>query len=359
MNKKSLLKKTLTQFIVCIAVTLLLATPLFYLLTKHYYAEDMIDIIEATQQGHPLPAIDLEQDIMHGIMIQFALISGVLGIAIVFMMRFISQRLWKPFDESLRQIESFRLESGIVPPLPDCDVKEFDRLNHALTLLMGNSMKSYRAQKEFTENASHELQTPLAVFQSKLDLLLQQPDLTERQAVAIQDLYQVSNRLVRLNRNLLLLAKIENKQYGQMDSIDIVACIEELLPSLESLAGNITICKSFQKQSLVIHGNKVLLESMINNLVVNAVRHNTANGKIVITIRENCFIVSNTSEEGALNPQLIFNRFYHPSEKTKGNGLGLAIVKAICDYHRWTVEYEYKDRKHFFKIQFHQEVQSR
>lgn len=117
MNKKSLLKKTLTQFIVCIAVILLLATPLFYLLTKHYYAEDMIDIIEATQQGHPLPAIDLEQDIMHGIMIQFALISGVLGIAIVFMMRFISQRLWKPFDESLRQIESFRLESGIVPPL--------------------------------------------------------------------------------------------------------------------------------------------------------------------------------------------------------------------------------------------------
>lgn len=144
-----------------------------------------------------------------------------------------------------------------------------------------------------------------------------------------------------------------------MDSIDIVACIEELLPSLESLAGNITICKSFQKQSLVIHGNKILLESMINNLVVNAVRHNTANGKIAITIRENCFIVSNTSEEGALNPQLIFNRFYHPSEKTKGNGLGLAIVKAICDYHGWTVEYEYKDRKHFFKIQFHQEVQSR
>ena len=224
---------------------------------------------------------------------------------------------------------------------------------------MGNSMKSYRAQKEFTENASHELQTPLAVFQSKLDLLLQQPDLTEQQAVAIQDLYLVSNRLVRLNRNLLLLAKIENKQYVQMDSIDIVSCIEELLPSLESLAGNITICKSFQKQSLVIHGNKVLLESMINNLVVNAVRHNTANGKIAITIRGNCFIVSNTSEEGALNPQLIFNRFYHPSEKTKGNGLGLAIVKAICDYHGWTVEYEYKDRKHFFKIQFQQEVQSR
>lgn len=354
MNKKSLLNKTLTQFIICTAVILLLATPLFYLLTKHYYAEDMIDIIEATQQGHPLPAIDLEQDIMHGIMIQFALISGVLGIAIVFMVRFISQRLWKPFDESLKLIEGFRLESGIVPKLPDSNVKEFDRLNRTLNQLMGNSMVSYRAQKEFTENASHELQTPLAVFQSKLDLLLQQPDLTEQQAVAIQDLYRVSNRLARLNRNLLLLAKIENKQYGQMDTIDIVASIEELLPSLESMAGSITIGKSFQERNLVIRGNKALLESMINNLVVNAVRHNTADGTITIAILGNSLIVSNTSEEGALNAQLMFNRFYHPSEKAKGNGLGLAIVKAICDYHGWAVEYEYKDGKHFFKIQFHQ-----
>ena len=103
-----------------------------------------------------------------------------------------------------------------------------------------------------------------------------------------------------------------------MDSIDIVACIEELLPSLESLAGNITICKSFQKQSLVIHGNKILLESMINNLVVNAVRHNTANGKIAITIRENCFIVSNTSE-GSIKSTANIQPFLSSFEKTKGN----------------------------------------
>ena len=97
----------LTQFVVCIALLLLLATPLFYLLTKHYYAEDMIDVIEAVKQGLPIPDIDLKEDIMQGIMIQFAIIVGVLGIAIVLTLRFISRRLWRPFDETLRQIEAF------------------------------------------------------------------------------------------------------------------------------------------------------------------------------------------------------------------------------------------------------------
>lgn len=352
MKKKSLLNKTLTQFITCTAIILLLATPLFYLLTKQYYAEDMIDIIEATQQGHPLPKLDLERDIMHGIMIQFALISAVLGIAIVFMMRFISRRLWKPFDETLKQIEGFRLESGTIPQLPDSNIKEFGRLNHALNRLMGNSLKSYRTQKEFTENASHELQTPLAVFQSKLDLLLQQPDLTEQQATTIQDLYQVSSRLSRLNRNLLLLAKIDNKQYGQMDTIDIASILNELLPMLESLAQGISIHKYFQESTLITHGNKALTESMINNLIVNAVRHNQANGRINLEIRNQHLIISNTSDEAALDKRLIFNRFYRPSEKVKGNGLGLAIVKAICNYHGWTIDYGYKDGQHIFIIRF-------
>jgi len=215
MKKKSLMYKSLTQFIVCVAILLLLATPLFYWLTKSFYSEDMIDIIEAVQQGKPVPALDLEEDILHGIMIQFALIVTVLGVAIVLMMRFISGRLWQPFDKTLEVIEHFKLENGVCPQLAESDTKEFARLNTALQRLMTNSLNSYRLQKEFTENASHELQTPLAVFQSKLDLLLQQPELTERQADIIQDLYQMNNRLSRLNRNLLLLAKMENNQFSR------------------------------------------------------------------------------------------------------------------------------------------------
>ena len=125
---KSLLNKTLTQFIVCTIIILLLATPLFYLLTKHYYAEDMIDIIEATQQNQPIPELDLEQDIMQGVMIQFALISGVLGIAIILMTRFVSKRLWKPFEDTLKQLERtsnpisiFSEQTGCSAPVPRSD----------------------------------------------------------------------------------------------------------------------------------------------------------------------------------------------------------------------------------------------
>ena len=351
MKNQSLSRKMLTQFTACIAVLLLLATPLFYFLTKHYYAEDMIDIIEAVGQGQPIPTLDLEEDIMHGIMIQFGVITLVLAIALILTMRFISHRLWHPFDETLRQIEGFCLEDGALPVLPESSVKEFARLNHTLTALMRNSLASYRTQKEFTENASHELQTPLAVFQSKLDLLLQQPNLSQRQTEIIQGLYENVTRLTRLNRNLLLLAKIDNRQYEQMETINLDDFLNGQLSSLESLTGNITLYKDFQT-TLTIRANRTLLESLVNNLVVNAVRHNHPQGEIGLTQTNSQLIVANTSDEPPLDEKLVFNRFYRTSEKTAGNGLGLAIVKAVCEYHGWKVNYLYSKGKHCFVINF-------
>lgn len=349
---KSLSHKMLAQFVACIAILLALATPLFYFLTKHYYAEDMIDIIEAVEQGGPIPALDLEQDIMQGVMLQFGLIVGVLAAAIVLTLRFISRRLWKPFDVTLLLIEDFRLEDGNPSALPESDVEEFARLNRTLTALMRNSLISYRTQKEFTENASHELQTPLAIFQSKLDLLLQQPGLTRQQAELIQSLYETSNRLSRLNRNLLLLAKIDNRQYGQMEDIGLVGFLQELVPSLKSIAAGITLARHYENPIPAVHANRTLLESLVNNLVINAVRHNRPNGKIYLTVQGRELTITNTSDEPALDARLIFNRFYRPSEKTNGSGLGLAIARAICEYHGWTVGYSYGDGMHSFTVSF-------
>ena len=350
---RSLSDKMLAQFVGCIALLLLLTTPLFYLLTKFYYAEDMINVIEAVQQGRPIPALDLEEDIMQGIMIQFAIIIGVLGIAIVLTLRFIARRLWKPFDETLQLIEDFRLEKGTVPTLPESNVKEFSRLNRSLTTLMNNSLKSYRMQKEFTENASHELQTPLAVFQSRLDLFLQLPELTKRQAEMIQSLYAIASRLSHLNRNLLLLAKIDNRQYDRQEELDVVAFIKELRPSLEKiLSSDVSIHEEFLVGSLSVTANRTLFESLVYNLLVNAIRHNRPAGDIVISVSHRSLVISNTSDEPALDSRLIFNRFYRPSEKTKGNGLGLAIVKSICEYHGWQVTYHYKEGKHHFTVRF-------
>ena len=352
-TKRSLLDKALVQFVICTVILLLVATPLFYLLTKHFYAEDMIDIIEAVKQGEPIPSLDLEEDILQGIMLQYLLISGILGIAITLTMRFITSRLWKPFDATLQKAEQFRLENGQLPDLPDSDVKEFEQLNHTLLSLMQNNLNSYRVQKEFTENASHELQTPLAIIQSKLDLFLQQPELSKQQADIIQSLYQTTNRLTHLNRSLLLLAKIENNQYEQTEEIDLVAFIRKLLPQIESLTENLSLQTDFQTPRLAVKGNRTLLESLMNNLIVNAIRHNYPNGEIIISINEGSLTVSNTSpNESALDVRLIFNRFYRTSENIKGYGLGLAIVKAICEYHQWEIKYIYYNKLHHFRILF-------
>lgn len=352
MKRRSLLNKTLIGFILSTVVILLLATPLFYILTKNFYAEDMLDIIEKVRKGNPIPKLDLEEDIIKGVMLQFGLISAVLGVAFVVVMRFTAHKLWQPFEHTLQQVEQFQLEREAVPVFQATTTKEFARLNTAVGRLMENNVKSYKTQKEFTENASHELQTPLAVLQGKLEILLQSPDLKQDQAEVIQEMLATLKRMIQLNRSLLLLARIDNRQYQSEKQVDIVSEVTELLPFLQLLAGEITIKTDFRTDNLFVTCNRILLGSLINNLVVNAVRHNMPDGFVDITLKEKMLIVSNTSDEPPLDSHLIFNRFYRPSPKTKGNGLGLAIVKAICDYHNWKILYDCQNKIHRFIVEF-------
>ncbi len=349
---KSLLHKSLGQFIVCTIIVLLLATPLFYLLIKHFYAEDLIEVIEAVKKGRPIPPADLERDIMMGMMIQFIVIAGVLSLSLTLMMRFISKRLWIPFDNTLQRIERFTLEEGSIPQFMTNNIKEFTRLNNALTHLIENNLSSYKTQKEFTENASHELQTPIAVFQSKLDLLMQLPDITEEQSDIVQSLYLVSGRLSRLNKNLLLLAKIDNNQFEQTEQIDVPVVLNRILQLFDGITDGSKIHSAIKQGSLMVKANNTLLESLISNLITNAVRHNTENGEVFLVLEENRFIISNASNESRLNSDVLFTRFHRISERAKGNGLGLAIIKAICDYHGWAIGYEYGEGIHSFIVEF-------
>lgn len=348
---KSLLRQTLTRFTACVAALLLLATPLFYSLTKNFYAEDLRDVVEAARQDKPVPSIDLEEDVAQGIMIQFAIIAAVLGTAIVLTMRLIAKRLWRPFESTLSAIEAFRVENGTATALPDCETAEFARLNAALNKLMTDSTASYRTQREFTENASHELQTPLAVLKTKLEMLAQQPGLTESQAAIIQDLDQTCGRLSRLNRNLLLLAKLDNKQFGKED-LDVESVADDLWPYFGTIAGELTLRRTASGEPLKAKANRALLECMMSNLLVNAVRHNRPGGMISVATDGESLTVANTSDEPKLDTSLIFNRFYRPTEKTAGSGLGLAIVRAVCDYHGWQIGYAYRQGTHEFRVTF-------
>lgn len=345
----SLIHKTLVQFLVCTAVIFLLMAPVFYLLTKHFYAEDMIDLIESVRSGHGIPELDLERDIMEGVMLQFMLIFATLSIAMFVTIRFITRRLWHPFDDTLSKTEDFNLARRDMPEFRYTDITEFNRLNDSLYRLINRDRRAYLIQKEFTENASHELQTPLAVTRCKLDLLLQE-DLSERQSELVSELYSLNTRMGHLNRNLLLLAKIDNDQYDLRETIALPPFIESLLPSYNQLKGSCSVtfeCHSADRPQ--IKANPILLECLLNNLIVNAIRH-TADGSITVSLTDrNTLTVSNPGTK-TLNPDDIFRRFKSGNAPTEGTGLGLAIVKAICDYHGWTIAYRFDSHFHRFTI---------
>lgn len=349
---KSLLSKTLTLFACCAAVCFALTAPLFYLLTKYYYAEDMMDIIEAVNQGKDIPPLDLEQDIIAGMMLQFLLIFAVIIIAMFITMRFATKQLWKPFDDTLQKVEQFNLAKSDIPQFTKTDIREFASLNRSLRQLMRKDKETYRIQKEFTENASHELQTPIAIIRSKLDLLMQE-NLNENEMNIVGDLYNMTTRMGHLNRNLLLLAKIENEQYTTLQPIDVAGMVTESLPLYESLQNGTSLQLTDKRtdKSARTQANPILLECMLKNLIVNAIRHSASDGEINVTVGDGCLAVSNTAANGKpLDGKALFCRFSTCDTRQKGNGLGLAIVKAICDFHHWTVEYRFKDGRHIFTV---------
>lgn len=379
-NKTSLLSKTLKQFAICAAICFILTAPAFYLLTKYYYAEDMIDIIKAVSRGEGVPPIDLEQDIVAGMMIQYLLIFCVFTIAMFITMRFVTKKVWEPFDDTLRKAEQFNLAQNNIPLFADTDIEEFNRLNLSLERLMKKDRETYRIQKEFTENASHELQTPLAIIRSKLDLLMQ-GKLGEKELKLVSDLYQLTMRIGHLNRNLLLLAKIENAQYTTLQEVDVAEMLSESLPLYEALQNGTTLKLVDENDAntkdigysyhhhLKVQANPVLLECLLKNLIVNAIRHSPSKGEIQLIVGNHQLIVSNDSIDRKngkpLDSKTLFQRFRSgdnqqsspntPSieaPRQKGNGLGLAIVKAICDFHHWSIEYHFEDGKHQFIVHF-------
>lgn len=350
----------MTRFAAFMVVLLVVSAPLFYLIVTDFYAEDLREAAEAA--GLTQEELDLEEDTTIGLVFQLLAVVGIFAASIFLVMRLVPGKLWRPFYRTLDALSNFRVESGEIPAFEPCTTREFARLNDTLTRILRQSVSSYQVQKQFTENASHELQTPLAIVQGKLDLLLQDPDLTDRQAQLLEDIYHEVRHTSRLSRNLLLLARIENAQYRKGSAVCLQDKLQQLLPSLQLLAEDITIRtegieKSESSESsdivpLTLSCNEVLLEAMLNNLVVNAVRHNCAGGEILLVLRGDALEVSNTSDEPALDADRIFDRFHQSGSERKGNGLGLAIVRSICRYHGWTISYRYADGRHVFCVKF-------
>ncbi|MGM9694983.1 MAG: sensor histidine kinase [Alloprevotella sp.] len=349
---KSLLSKTQTAFLFCMCGVFLVLAPFFYFLTVQFYAEDMIELVEAFQRGGEIPALDLQSDVAEGMMWQTLSVLFASGAALFITVRLLARRLWIPFDDTLRKTEQFNLVSGDLPKFMETDVKEFRRLNDSLSGIMKKHAEAFRMQKEFSENASHELQTPLAVMRGTLDLLLQE-NMTEGQMRLVGELQRQTSRMEKLNRNLLLLAKIDSGQYDAAEDADVADVLSELDRFFRELQGRDVMRVEDRRDApfRTVRANSVLLESMVKNLVINAVRHGAPEEKVRVVLENDRLSVSNAAPDGKpLDKSTLFRRF--SGSKGDSHGLGLAIVRSICRFHGWTVDYDFLDGVHCFTVIF-------
>jgi signal transduction histidine kinase len=205
--------------------------------------------------------------------------------------------------------------------------------------------------KEFTENASHEIQTPLAIIKSKLEMVLQDKTLSDLQYQRIRAAFESANRLSKLNEALLLLSKIENRQFVETAEIDFCQLIHSRLEYLEELFAlkQIEVMIHLEKQVNFIL-NPLLADILINNLLSNALRHNKEKGEIIVSSENLEITISNTSQQGEINGSRMFRRFLKQTTASDSNGLGLAIAHEICNSYDLELNYSYINEMHCMTI---------
>lgn len=240
-----------------------------------------------------------------------------------------------------------------VPPLDNpTKIREFRQLSDA-ALDMGNrSYKAYEEQKQFIENASHELQTPLAIVRGKVELLAESEGMTEQQMEQLDEIYATLGRAVKLNKSLLLLSRIENGQYTEMEDVSVDEILDELLPDLMDIYEHkqVRLIRKREEQPFIIRCNYSLAQILVSNLVKNSLLHNREGGELQVLTTPTSLVIKNTGDV-PLDGEKLFRRFYHGMDgKKDSTGLGLAIARSIALSSSLKLTYEWQDGMHTFRL---------
>lgn len=263
--------------------------------------------------------------------------------------RVLMRKLWHPFYLMLQEIKQFNLTASKGITNPATEIEEFVDLNREVTAMSQRVLQDYQSLKGFVENAAHELMTPLAVVNSKLDTLVQGSALTDQQGKLISEVYDTLGKMKRLNRSMLLLSRIENKLMPEQEDIELGTYIDEKIIEFQELLAAREITVSQKLLPFTLRINRDLLAILLNNLIGNAILHNHPQGTLAIKLNESQLTISNTSAFSPLDEQLIFQRF-HKSAASEGTGLGLTLAKEICESYGFGIHYTYENDLHTFSI---------
>ncbi|RAU82909.1 sensor histidine kinase [Pontibacter arcticus] len=287
---------------------------------------------------------DLIADLLYSIL---WLYLGLLA-SILVLNNILLKNTWRPFYRLVEQLKNFRLERQEPITYEKTAVVEFKALNQAVARLIKNSTDAYLSQKQFIENAAHELQTPLAISLNKLELLVEENNLTGEQLRLLSGAINNLERMARLNKSLLLLSKIENKQFSDEEKVNINALTKQLTEDFEEQLTYKELQITLQEEGQCeVRMNPGLANILLTNLIKNALIHNRQGGFVNITITPDQLLVANSGSNKTLHQEQMFLRFKHESANRNSTGLGLPIVKAIADLYDFKVRYSFEEQHHF------------
>ena len=289
-----------------------------------------------------------------------AVANWILFLYIVLLVTLLTVSIWvfyrslRPLYALLHWLDSYLPGKQHEPVPNDTHIPEFRRLNEAAAQAVERSEQLFKQQKQFIGNASHELQTPLAVCNNRIERLLDNTELTEEQMEELFKTKHTLNYIVRLNKSLLFLSRIDNGQFTDSRPVEINSIVKRLLNDYKEIFSHYEAQISLEEQGrLTITMNETLAEALVSNLLKNAFIHNKEQGHVRVTIQTNSLTLANTGQTEPLDSEHIFERFYQGSKKKESTGLGLAIAEAICRQYGLHISYRYQNKEHIFRLQFY------
>ncbi len=294
-----------------------------------------------------------KEDLRGTILWWIVLLYIVLLLAVIALNAWIIHRSFRPLYALLGWLDR-QTVGGALPPLNnETDVAEFRRLNEAMLRNARRNNEMYEEQRSFIGNASHEMQTPIAIGKNRLELLAGDPSLTEEQLGAVLEVGHTLDHLSKLNRTLLLLSRIENRQFPESTGVDVNRLVESLVADYSEVYAVRGIAVEVAREtSLKIEMNEQLARTLLGNLIKNAFVHSPEGGKIGMKISAREFSVSNTAEDGPLDEKLIFQRFWQSGRLPGSMGLGLSLAESICRLYGIRIVYDFAQNRHRFTVRF-------
>ncbi len=294
---------------------------------------------------------DLVADLLHALLWLYVAV-----IASAFIINnWVLRKIWSPFYQLQSELRGFRLGEDKIFQPPQTRVREFQDMNSTVAELLRANIAVFQQQKQFIENASHELQTPLAIAINKLELLLEQSQGKEGQVQLLANAIQYLERMTRLNKSLLLLSKIENRQFSKEEIVDFNQRLRLQADDFEELLHYKNIHLDMIETAVFKRRfNGDLADVLITNLLKNAIVHNYDGGQITVTVDSDGFEIANTGKSQPLDSGKMFTRFYRSADQSSSTGLGLAVVKAIAQLYQAEVGYRYVGGLHrlYFRLPY-------